>query len=213
MVIMLYGIFAIVKDKKILWPKKAFIVYLTASPLMFFAIFMLYFWPMWTWWILELYIMYAFLFGIISVYLWRRLMWRFVILGIFLAFFLSFINLTIGFYRNDLNDYGGTHKIKGKIDALDYIYKDAKGEKFGLLVFTPPIYTYAYDYLIWWYGEKKYAYLPHKDKKGVFYLLIEPDPHKPWTYKGWLETVVKTGKVIEAKELPSGFIIQKRIGS
>lgn len=213
MAIMLYGVFAIIKDREILWSKKAFIVYLTISPLILFSIFMLYFWPMWPWWILELYIFYSFIFGIISVYLWKKLIWRLVILGIFIAFFISFVNQSIGFYKNDFKDYGGTHKIKGKIDALDYIYNDAKGEKFGLLVFTPPIYTYVYDYLIWWHGERKYDYLPHKDKKGTFYLLIEPDPHKPWTYKGWLETVVKTGKVIKTKELPSGFIIQKRIGS
>lgn len=58
---------------------------------------------------------------------------------------------------------------------------------------------------------KKYGYVPSKDKTGTFYLLIEPDPHKPWTYKGWLETVIKTGRVLKTVELPTGFIIQKRI--
>lgn len=113
--------------------------------------------------------------------------------------------------RRDYSDLGGMSKIKGKIEAIDYIYKDAKGREFGLLIFAPPIYTYQYDYLIWWHGERKYHYLPHKNKSGLFYLLIEKDLGKWWTYKGWLETVVKTGKVIETKELPSGFIIQKRI--
>jgi len=211
MAIMLYGIFAIIKDKKILWPKKAFVVYLAVSPVILFAIFMLYFWPMWTWWILELYIMYSFLFGITGMYLWKKLIWRLVILGVFIAFFTSFVNQSVGFYKHDLNDYGGTHKIKGKIDALDYIYQDAKGEKFGLSVFTPPIYTYAYDYLLWWHGERKYGYLPYNEKKGTFYLLIETDPQKSWSYKGWLETVIKTGKVIKTVELPSGFIIEKRM--
>lgn len=60
-------------------------------------------------------------------------------------------------------------------------------------------------------GGRKYNYIPYDDKKGTFYLLIEPDPHKPWTYKGWIETVVKDGKVIKTVDLPSGFIIQKRI--
>lgn len=115
-------------------------------------------------------------------------------------------------YSKDVNDYGGMSKIKGKIEAIDYIYKDAHGEKFGLLVFSPPVYTYPYDYLIWWYGRNRYNYVPHKEKKGLFYLLIEPDIGKPWSYNGWLETVIKTGEVKETKKLPSGFIIQKRIG-
>lgn len=108
-------------------------------------------------------------------------------------------------------DYGGVAKIRGKEDAIDYIYKDAKGKHFNLLVFTPPVYTYAYDYLIWWQGQKKYHYLPGSKKEGAFYLLIEPDPGQPWTYKGWLQNVIKTGKVISTKQLPSGLIVQKRI--
>ena len=134
----------------------------------------------------------------------------FVFVLLFL-FFGSFVSQTINFYKNDFKDFGGTHKIKGKLEAIDYIYQDAKGKPFGLLVFTPPIYTYAYDYLLWWYGEKTYNYLPYSEKKGTFYLLIEIDSAKPWSYKGWLETVIKEGKIIETKQLKSGFIIQKRI--
>ncbi|MDP3941479.1 MAG: glycosyltransferase family 39 protein [bacterium] len=110
----------------------------------------------------------------------------------------------------DVKDYGGGAKIKGKIDAIRFIYDDAKGKPFNLLVFTPPVYTYPYDYLLWWYGQKKYGYLPGSEKKGNVYLLIETDHEKPWTYKGWLETVIKDGKVVDTITLPSGLIVQKR---
>jgi hypothetical protein len=112
-------------------------------------------------------------------------------------------------YINPPND-GGVAKTKGKLAAIDFIYNDAKGKPFGLLVFTPPVYTYAYDYLIWWHGEKKYKYKPYSDKKGTFYLLMEIDPQKPWSYKGWLETVIKNGDIIYTKTLPSGLMVQKR---
>jgi len=111
----------------------------------------------------------------------------------------------------DYSDYGGTAKLKGQMAAIDYIYNDAKGKPFGVLVFAPPVYTYPYDYLLWWYGNKKYNYIPYSEKKGTFYLLIEKDPAKPWSYRGWLETVIKSGKIIYTKTLPSGFIIQKRV--
>lgn len=112
---------------------------------------------------------------------------------------------------HDYPDYGGTAKIKGKIDAIDYIYKQAKGKPFGLLVFAPAVYTYPYDYLLWWYGKRKYDYIPYKEKKGTFFLLMEIDPYQPWSYKGWMETVIKSGTIIETKTLPSGFIVQKRV--
>lgn len=112
---------------------------------------------------------------------------------------------------SDYHDYGGTAKIHGKIDAIDFIYKDAAGAPFGLLVFTPPVYTYPYDYVLQWYAKSKYGYLPTSQKERLFYLLIEKDPEKPWSYQGWLETVIKSGKIVASWTLPSGFIIQKRI--
>jgi len=218
--IFLIGTIFYLKDKKKSFAQKLFVLYLATSPITLFLVFMLYLWPIWEWWILELMIFYSFLFGILSVYVLKKRILRPFIIAVYVIFSWSFINQTIGWYKNDFNDYGGTQKIKGKLDAIDYIYKDylkssaykdAKGEKFGLLVFSPPVYTYPYDYLLWWYGKRKYGFIPTSDKKGTFYLLIEPDLHKPWSYNGWLETVIKTGRIIKTQELPNGFIVQKRV--
>lgn len=114
-------------------------------------------------------------------------------------------------FSYDIVDYGGIHKIKGKLDAIGHIYKNADGKRFGLLVFSPPIYTYSYDYLVSWHGRKKYGYVPHQEKKGLVYLLIEKDTSKPWSYQGWLETVIKGGDILSTEQLSSGFIIQKRL--
>lgn len=110
----------------------------------------------------------------------------------------------------DLADSGGTAKIRGKTEAIDAVYAMEQGKPFNLLVFTPPVYTYPYDYLLRWYAQRKYGYLPGNEKKGDTILLIEPDPEKPWSYNGWLETVIKTGTVVSTRTLPNGFIIQKR---
>lgn len=210
LLILFIGSIVFIKDKKNSFAKRAFVFYLATSPLALFLILMLYLWPIWEWWLLELMIFYCFLLGILVSYLWKATVLRLFIAIIFGLFLVGYAKQVIQFYRADVYDFGGTHKIKGKLEVIDAIYQDAKGEKFGLLIFTPPIYTYAYDYLLWWHGEKKYLYLPHRGEKGLFYLLIEPDPHKPWSYKGWLETVIKEGEILETKELPSGFIIQKR---
>ncbi len=116
-----------------------------------------------------------------------------------------------GTYKSDVKDYGGDAKIKGKIDAIDYIYSDASGANFNLMIFAPPVYIYPYDYLLWWHGKQKYGFVPGSERHGIVYLLIEQDHAKPWSYKGWLETVIKEGKVEKTVTLPSGFIVQKRI--
>ncbi|MBI4130408.1 hypothetical protein HY468_03770, partial [Candidatus Roizmanbacteria bacterium] len=134
----------------------------------------------------------------------------------FFAFF--FILLTAGGfnriylnYAHDYYDYGGGAKISGKVDAIDFVYEDAKNVPFNVLVFMPPIYTYPYEYLFAWHGKNRYGYVPGNEKEGTFYLIMEPDPQKPWSYKGWQETVIKSGEVVWMKTLPSGTIVEKRI--
>lgn len=158
---------------------------------------------------------YIFIFSyvLISAYKQKRIkIW--IVFAIFYLVFLATAVINIAqTFQKDYKDYGGMVKVKGKLDAIDYIYRDARNRSFGLFIFHPPVYTDPYDYLIWWYGGRKYNYIPRKEKEGTFYLLIEPDRSKPWSYRGWLETVIKTGKILYTKELPSGFIIQKRIAN
>lgn len=212
--IVLIGVYGIMKDPAVDKARKRLVMFLCVSPILMFALYMKYTWPMWEWWLLELGVVYVFLIGLVISWGWRRGgIWRVIVASFMMLLFVSHITSTIGFYRSDYGDYGGTHKIRGKKDALDVIYRDAAGQPFNLLVFSPPVYTYPYDYLVWWYGNRTYGYMPGKEKKGTFYLLIEPDASKPWSYKGWLETVIKTGTVIRTWNLPSGFIIEKRIES
>ncbi len=142
----------------------------------------------------------------------QRNIWVQSLTGLYIgALLITAVLNTVSTSIYDYSDFGGIAKIKGLEQVMDYIYTDAHGKPFGLLIFAPPIYTYQYDYMAWWYSERKYHYKPYSEKKGTVYLLIEPDPYKPWSYKGWLETVIKTGDVVSTTTLPSGFIVQKRI--
>lgn len=49
---------------------------------------------------------------------------------------------------------------KNEINAIDYVYQKAEGKNFKVYVYLPSIYDYPYQYLIWWYGQKRYGYLP-----------------------------------------------------
>ncbi len=163
--------------------------------------------------IIDLNIAYILLFTYVFYSSWQRKNYvLYLLIGLYAALFLfTAVGNAVQTYNHDIHDYGGTSKIKGIEQAIDFIYINAGDTKFGVLVFAPPVYTYQYDYMLWWYGDRKYHYIPYQKKKGIVYLLIEPDPAKPWSYKGWLQTVIKTGKILQTKTLsPSGYIIQKR---
>lgn len=199
-------VYYLIKEKKS--QEKKFIVFLLILP----PITLLTLLPLKTMvfshYLVHLHLTYVFLFAFFCAK--SKLPLSKLIFGIFLILMSPYIYKEFTSAKKDLSDYGGEAKIKGKVEAIDYIYNDAKGEKFNILVFAPPVYDYQYRYFLLWYGQKKYHYLPGDKKEGLFYLWIEPDAKKPWTYKGWLETVIKTGKVLKEETLPSGFIIQKR---
>lgn len=177
-----------------------------------FLVFLFFRNAVWVYYLIGLNVAYVLLFSYSVASSFRR---NNQIIKIFYVLFLLFIltktlPMFINIFNYDIRDYGGTAKIKGKTDAIDFIYNDAKGKRFSLFIFSPPIYTYPYDYILWWHAREKFGYLPGTVKNGMFYLLIEKDKDQLW-YKGWLETVIKDGTVLWEKTLPSGFIVQKRV--
>lgn len=169
----------------------------------------LYPFPVRYWFLTGFQTFYILLIGFVVGKLWGNLFLRVIIVVVFFLICFQVSQRIYTVYSS--TDYGGSAKIRGLEEAVDYIYKDAKGKQFGLFIFTPPVYTYTYDYILWWYAKPKYHYVPYQEKKGTFYLLIQVDGGQPWSYKGWIETVIKTGEIIYTKTLvPSGFIVQKR---
>lgn len=192
---------------------RIFLVYLFCLPLVTFLVFSPLRNSVYPYYLYSLTFVYLFFFAFVfSRALNSRNPFVLSIYSVLLVWFLVVGVISAHFtYQSDVKDYGGDAKIKGKIDAIDYIYSDAKVRDFNLLVFAPPIYTYPYDYILWWHGNKKYGFVPGNVKKDTVYLLMEKDHAKPWSYNGWLETVVIDGRIEKTVTLPSGFIVQKRI--
>jgi len=174
-----------------------------------FLLAFLYPFPIRYWFLTGFQTFYILLIGFIVGKLWSNQWLKLIILIVFVLLCFQTLQRINTIYSD--TDLGGAAKIKGQEQAIDYIYQDAKGKPFGLFIFTPPVYTFQYDYLLWWYAGPKYHYLPYQEKKGTFYLLMQVDTDQPSSYKGWMETVIKTGKIIYTKTLePSRFIVQKR---
>lgn len=206
-----FAAIAFLRDARVSSASRRFIACVLCIPVGLFVAFLPYSGIMWEWWTLELIPMYIITAAVFISHFSGVRVARPIVIAFIVMMSVTYTQNTWRSYMVDLPDYGGTHKIKGKVDAMDFIYASAQDERFGLQVFSPPVYTFPYDYLAWWRGFKTYGYQPHGEYLGTVYLLIEPDPHKPWSYDGWLETVVPAGTVLWRETLPSGFIIEKRV--
>lgn len=112
---------------------------------------------------------------------------------------------------------------RNEIAAIDYVYKYANGQNFKVYIFMPSVYDYPYQYLFWWYGRKKYGYIPaeyayapnkpayisNKDKfegskanyEGLVFLIKEPNRGYNWK-SGW-EASYKSMELLSSEKLGS----------
>ena len=134
---------------------------------------------------------------------------------------------------NPLQRFFGAKKLMppetlgAQMEVVDWIYKDAvaKALPFAVYTYTPPVYDYHYEYLLWWKGSRKYNLLPaefsyrpgetsYSQYKTEFmskqwkpadakliYLIIEPDSLAK-RLTGWMANFPKA-KQLETKEFPS----------
>lgn len=105
---------------------------------------------------------------------------------------------------------GDAAVYRNQIGVIDYIYKDAKGEKFNVVAYTPPLIDYTWRYHFIWYGQKNYGYQPSVEKVRLFYLIEEPDFENPQRLEDWLEQRKEDGELVEKEEVSGGIVVEKR---
>ncbi len=162
-----------------------------------------------TYYLMELNVAYIFIFAyVLMKSLHEGLVWLtcalWGILGVFVVYSLYFGTT---YFVRELRAPASMESYAYKVKAIDRVYAKAAGKPFGLLIFTPPVYTYEYDYILWWHGQRKYHYVPTSTKESLYFVIVQPDAARPWTYNGWLETVVKPERPLKFDRLENGLLI------
>ncbi len=109
--------------------------------------------------------------------------------------------------------------LKNELAAIDWVYQKSGGKGFYVYTYLPSVLDYPYQYLFWWYGRKKYSYLPcefasypgspklfipgseyYENPKrqcaNLRFLIIEPD--KNLTVQGeWRKNITADTRLIE----------------
>lgn len=92
-------------------------------------------------------------------------------------------------------------KYGDMLRTVDYIYQEAKGEKFSIHPFTIPYFSdHGWRYLFLWYGRKKYGYLPAEVGSRTFYTIYQPSEGQPWFLSSWLNKEEDQGKLIKKRQ-------------
>ncbi len=166
---------------------------------------------------------------VLIAYLFKKLLEKgvigriiFVLLAVSVIWF--GVSNIINFFIIDRNKPNSDPSLyKNEIAVIDYVYQYANGQNFKAYTFMPSVYDYPYQYLFWWYGQKKYGYIPaeyayapnkpqyisNKDRfegskdnyKGLVFLIKEPNRGHNWK-SGW-EASYKSLELLSSEKLGS----------
>lgn len=148
-----------------------------------------------------------------------------------LIIFILQLNVFLGRYQESAKLSSDASILRNELAAIDFIYQKADGKGFYAYTYLPSVYDYPYQYLFWWYGRKKYQYVPceyttypdipdffvphyndyqepKRECQRVRFLIIEPD-EKEFLRQKWIDQLTKNTTLVEETKV-GNITVQKR---
>lgn len=127
-----------------------------------------------SWYLLGLAVPLVFLYGSLASLVFsagRPIIKLAIILLIFASLHSTYIAQTDYLSVAGVMSNNNKSSLKNELKVLDWVYENAAGNGFRAYSYLPSIYDYPYQYLYWWYGAKKYGYVPN----DLAYLPNQPE--------------------------------------
>ncbi len=135
--------------------------------------------------------------------------WRYKLGKIFVLFFVYLFILNnyypLNYKLRDRSDGPNSIAFVNQKNAIDWIYKNASGDKFNVDVYVPPVIPYAYDYLFKWMRLGNVG-----ENVPSLYTLYEKDDNGKVRLADWLARHQVASNIIEQKEF-GGIVVQRRL--
>lgn len=165
LVILILAIILIFINKKYRKEGIGFILFLVFAFVFYTAI---YHHDLKHWYLESLRVWYSFVIAIGLVNIYKIKKWVMVLIGLFIikSFWLT-INDQSQFIKQKQSD--DPKNLANLIKNVDWVYEKMGNDGFVAYNYVPEIYDYPNQYLYWWYGIKKYGFMPEK----VSYSLAE----------------------------------------
>lgn len=125
----------------------------------------------------------------VSKYIWGGRL----LISLFIA---GFIVQNLSYHLNYFHQVlPGYITLTPQVQAVDWVYSDAKNTPFNIDVYVPPVIPHAYDYLFLWRGTSKFHAQPSSQIVSRLYTLYEPDNEHPQFLSAWLGRQESIGKI------------------
>ena len=208
-VILVFSLLVVIRNKETEY-KKEFLI-LLFFPILPFAFFMLYPYPVWPEYVFGLLVPVALAFYLAIKTVWKNIFGKALVILFFVLTFLSALTYIQNQYFAKYTAVNSAGSYKNQKVVVEWIYKDAGNGKFGYFVYTPEIYTQGMDYLFNWYEKKDPQAVFENQKDKITYLILYPHlANDEGAYTFWKKNVIRTnGKILLTKNFYGDIIVEK----
>jgi 4-amino-4-deoxy-L-arabinose transferase-like glycosyltransferase len=152
---------------------------------------------------------FIFLFALFVNFFFKKILyWPIAVLII--IWFLSSNLLFLKHYLTSGVDGPQNVSLGNQTQAIDWVYQQAKQEKFNVSVYVPPVIPYAYEYLFPWYGQRQYHHQPSLENVSLIFVLYEFDQAHPERLDGWLASQDKVADTVLSQKF-GGITVERRV--
>lgn len=160
------------------------------------------------------YLIFILLFAIVLGQFWKYKLGK-VFVFVFFAIFLTWNGMVIRYHIIAGVDGPETVLLGNQMQAVEWVYNDARDKDFNTDVYVPPVIPHAYDYLFTWYPTTFSEEM--RESKGqlveehvdLLYTLYEVDPPHPERLEEWLVRQRGIGNVEETRRF-GGITVERR---
>lgn len=183
-----------------------YLIVLFFSSIVFFTLF-----PdrVWDYYLVTLPTIFILLAGKIFSYGYQMKAFRLPIIGILL--FLIVLNFRMELippYKVKWGGDGGTYVNEKKV--IDFI-SSQKPQNYSLYTYSPAIFDYPFDYLVWWYSKRGLLQKP-QDNQKIIYLIIRESSTRKYLKSGWYGDKTHDKSVLlEQKSFAGDLLVEKHL--
>jgi len=131
-----------------------------------------------------------------------------VILFLIILVVLNFNRGLVSPFKISWEGDGASYRNQKKV--MDYI-ASLNPRSYSLYAYSPAIFDYAFDYLVFWYTKKSLLEEP-KYGQNLMYLIIRDDPDHTYLLRGWYGDKTKDNTtLVERKTFPGDLVVEKHL--
>jgi len=158
------------------------------------------------------YLIFILLVAVVLGKIWSYKLGTIIVLS-FIYLFLVNNSEVLNYKLKDKSDSPGSVALVNQLESVDWVLNSAKGGKFNVDVYVPPVIPYSYDYLFLWQttircGESLCEMKTSENVKNL-YTLYEKDSNNPDRLQDWMDRQDGIGKVVKETSF-GGIVVQKR---